>query len=152
MHLQPFRSHIFRGSMPLDHAYDCLYVCVQPLTAAPIAKNPGIVTLVFCAFFPVFSFLCFIRTIAWNQHAIVPLITFDFRVYVLFYFTTPRFDVARCSRLRRSTFPSRQVSLVALFADDTVASIRSLRTLRALRPLRAISRFEGMKVGSGVSH
>lgn len=38
------------------------------------------------------------------------------------------------------------VSLIALFGNEEVTSIRSLRTLRALRPLRAISRFERMRV------
>ena len=45
--------------------------------------------------------------------------------------------------LFRSCF---QVSLIALFGNEEVMSIRSLRTLRALRPLRAISRFERMRV------
>ena len=40
----------------------------------------------------------------------------------------------------------QKVSLIALFGNEEVMSIRSLRTLRALRPLRAISRFERMRV------
>ena len=43
-------------------------------------------------------------------------------------------------------FSCFQVSLIALFGNEDVMSIRSLRTLRALRPLRAISRFERMRV------
>ncbi|PFX17439.1 Sodium channel protein type 4 subunit alpha B [Stylophora pistillata] len=38
------------------------------------------------------------------------------------------------------------ISLVCVFEDQTLASLRSLRTVRALRPLRAVSRLEGMKV------
>ena len=45
------------------------------------------------------------------------------------------------------TYPLKlKVSLIALFGNEEVMSIRSLRTLRALRPLRAISRFERMRV------
>ena len=47
-------------------------------------------------------------------------------------------------------FSCFQVSLIALFGNEDVMSIRSLRTLRALRPLRAISRFERMRVSCNV--
>lgn len=49
-------------------------------------------------------------------------------------------------------FSCFQVSLIALFGNEDVMSIRSLRTLRALRPLRAISRFERMRVSLWCLH
>lgn len=51
-----------------------------------------------------------------------------------------------------TAIPLLQVSIISLVANwlgySELGPIKSLRTLRALRPLRALSRFEGMRVGT----